>query len=181
MVDRDYIEIETKILDVDVESVSTRLTEMGAVKVYDGVRLITYLDTDDRRLQSKGQILKVTDEGSVKVSISTPIEGHVTNTEQIKYKASRRKEAIDLLDRLGFRSFAEVRQRRISYELDGIDVDIDLFPQIPPFAEVDMADNPLPLDTFLGQLGIAANKRVVMSTPEVYNHYEKDLFELFKT
>ncbi len=181
MIDRDYVEMETKILDIDVESVSARLTKMGAAKVYDGERLITYLDTKDRRLQSKGQILKVTDEGSVKVSISTPIEGHATNTEQIKYKASRRKEAVDLLDRLGFRAFAEVRQRRISFELDGIDVDIDLFPQIPPFAEVDMADNPLSLDTFLEQLGIATNKRVIMSTPEVYKKYDKDLFELFKT
>lgn len=176
--DPDYIEKETKILEVDTETVGTQLKEMGAVVVYDGERLITYLDTEDRKLQGKGQILKITDEGSIKVSISTPLEG--TDTEQIKYKASRRKEAIDLLDRLGFSAFAEVRQRRISYELDGIDVDIDLFPGIPPFAEVDMADNPLSLDTFLEKLGIASNKRVVMSTPEVFNKYGKDFFELFK-
>lgn len=178
MIDPDYVDKETKILAVDVEGISSRLKEMGAEMVYDGVRQVTFLDTDDGRLQSNGQTLKVTDEGSIKVSISTPVDGD--EKEQIKFKASRRKEAVDLLERLGFRPFAEVRQRRISYELNRIDVDIDLFPEIPPFAEVDLRDNDMSLDKFLTELGIASNERVVMSTPEVYKRYGKEFFDLFK-
>jgi adenylate cyclase, class 2 len=176
--DPDYFEKETKILDVDVESVSQKMSDMGAVMVFDGERLITYLDSKDGSIRSSGRVLKITDEGTTKVSLSTPVDND--ENEQIKFKVSRRKEAQDFLSRLGFSAIAEVRQRRISFELDGIDVDIDLFPEIPPFAEVDMADNPLPLEDFLKQLGIATNERVVMSTPEVFNKYGKDFFELFK-
>lgn len=176
--DPDYIEKEIKILNIDVDTLITKLEEIKAKKVFDDERTITYLDNDEERLKNMGSVLKITDEGTIKVSLSTQID--TDETEQIKFKASRRKEAIDLLGRLGFKPKAELKGRRISFELEGIDIDIDVFPEIPPFVEIDLGINETPLEDFLKTLQIVDKERVTMSTPDVYEKYKKNFFELFK-
>ena len=71
--DPDYFEKEVKILDVDINDLVQRLESINAEKVFDDERTITYLDNEEGKIKNSGQVLKVTEEGSVKVSISTPL------------------------------------------------------------------------------------------------------------
>ncbi len=179
----EYKEHEIKVLDVDIEQLVEKLDEIGAKKVYDDERTIITLDTPERMfLNKRDKLIRITDEGNIKVTM------HVNQSkpeikEGIKFKTSRLKETMDFFHELGLDSISKVKAKRISYELGKIDFDIDKFPVIPAFLEIDMEfleEEGYKLDELLKKLGLENNKIVVMGTEDIHNLYGKDYFEEYK-
>lgn len=91
----EYKEHEIKVLDVNIDALTEKLEKIGAEKVYDDTRTIIALDTEDRYfLKQKDKLIRVTDEGSIKVTM------HVNQSRPeikagIKFKTSRLKETMD--------------------------------------------------------------------------------------
>jgi adenylate cyclase class 2 len=100
--------------------------------------------------------------------------------KEIKLFVSRKEECISLLQTLGYIPVSEVKARRISLEWQGIDFDIDEFPQIPPFMEIDLGESKYTLQDILQKLYLEKNEIGEMSTPDVYKKYGIDYFNLFK-
>jgi len=175
----DYYENELKILDVDVVGVCEKLEYAGAKKVYDGLRTISVLDKNGELL-AEDKLLRVTEEESVKVSLHIN-NSRVANKQVIKYKVSRVKEVLDLFKGLGYARVAEARARRISYEWEGVDFDIDIFEVVPAFLEIDIGDgSEKNLAEIMNLLGLKERDAVQMGTEEIFAHYGKDYFEEFK-
>lgn len=179
----EYKEDEIKILDVDVEHLKLKLEELGAKKVYQDYREVISLDTSDRELLTKkDKLIRITDEGSVKVTM------HVNQSKQdekqeIKFKVSRMKEVIDFFAELDIKPVTEVKEKRTSYELGKVDFDIDEFPKIPPFLEIDkefLESEGYTLDELLEKLDLTNNKVVVMGTEDIHSLYGIDYFEVYK-
>lgn len=168
-----YPNVESKVLDVEVEGLIARLRGIGAKEVFDAERIITHLDDGTGRL--KGKNLKLTEEDKLKLSIDTG-EEHST----VKLFVSRKAECIDMLAELGIRPVAVARARRTSFEWEGVDFDIDQFPGIPPFLEVDVSESVHSLEEVLKSLGLEVKERGMLSTPQVYERYGLDYFERFK-
>lgn len=179
-----YKEHEIKVLDVDIESLTKKLEEIGAKKVYDDVRTIIALDTSDNYfLNQKDKLIRVTDEGSIKVTMHV----HQSKPEikaGIKFKTSRLKETMDFFHEMGLDPISKVETPRISYELGKIDFDIDKFPAIPPFLEIDVEfieEEGYTVESLLKVLGLENNKVVVMGTEDIHKLYNVDYFEAYKT
>ena len=181
----EYIEHEVKVLDVDIEKLKLKLKleEIGAVKVYDDVRTIIALDTEDRMfLNKKDKLIRVTDEGSIKVTM------HVNQSKPeikkgIKFKTSRMKETLDFFKEMEINPISKVKADRISYELGKIDFDIDKFPKIPAFLEIDieyLKEEGYSLQSLLALLGLQNNKIVTMGTEDIHKLYGLDYFEEYK-
>lgn len=178
----EYKEHEIKVLDVDIDSLTKKLEEIGSKKVYDDVRAIIALDTEDKHfLNHEDKLIRVTDEGSIKVTM------HVNQSKPeikagIKFKTSRLKETMDFFHEMGLNPISKVRVPRISYELGGIDFDIDSFPAIPPFLEIDIEHiekEGYTVETLLKKLGLENNKVVVMGTEDIHKLYNIDYFEVY--
>lgn len=179
----EYKEHEIKILDVNIKEVVEKLERLGAKKVYDDNRTIIALDTEDRKyLNQYDKLIRVTDEGSIKVTM------HVNQSkpdikEGIKFKTSRLKETMDFFEQMGLKPISKVSAHRLSYELGKIDFDIDEFPKIPPFLEIDieyLEEEGYSLDDLLKKLGLENNKMVVMGTEDIHKIYNIDYFEAYK-
>lgn len=179
----EYQEKEIKVLDVDVETLTKKIEEIGAKKVYDDVRTIIALDTKDKQfLNQKDKLIRVTDEGSIKVTM------HVHQSQpdikaEIKFKASRLKETMDFFHEMGLDPISIVKAPRVSYELGKIDFDIDSFPAIPPFLEIDIehiAEEGYTVEALLKKLGLENNKVVVMGTEDIHKLYNIDYFDNYK-
>lgn len=179
----EYKEHEIKVLDIDIEKVVKNLDKLGAKKVYEDTRTIIALDTDDKMfLNQKDKLIRVTDEGSIKVSM------HVNQSkpeikEAIKFKASRLKETMDFFHEMGLNPISKVEAKRISYELGKVDFDIDKFPAIPAFLEIDiefLEDEGYTLESLLKELELEDNKYVVMGTEDIHKLYGLDYFEQYK-
>lgn len=173
-----YIEQEVKILDVNVEVLCSKLRELGAVEVFNADRVITHFDAADGHLTKEGKTMKLTEEGKLKLSIGGAAE--TGQKETVKLFVSRKQEAVDFLARLGIKPISESTSRRISFEWSGIDFDIDQFPKIPAFLEIDLGESGMALQDVLAKLGLEKNQVVEMSTPDIYEKYGHNYFELFK-
>jgi adenylate cyclase class IV len=55
-----------------------------------------------------------------------------------------------------------VKSHRISYELGNIDFDIDKFPNIPAFLEIDIENLEISVEELLKKLDLDSNEVVVM-------------------
>lgn len=179
----EYKEHEIKVLDINVQELVKKLEKIGAKKVYDDDRTIIAIDTSERMfLNKQDKLIRVTDEGSIKVTM------HVNQSkpeikEGIKFKTSRLKETMDFFHELGLDPISKVKAKRISYELGKIDFDIDEFPVIPAFLEIDIEfieEEGYTLEQLLKELGLENNKTVVMGTEDIHNLYGKDYFGEYK-
>lgn len=179
----EYKEHEIKVLDIDVEKVIEKLEVIGAKKVYDDTRNIIALDTKEKTYLNKyDKLIRITDEGSIKVSIHIN-QSNPEIKEAIKFKASRLKETMDFFHEMGLDPISEVKAPRISYELGKIDFDIDKFPKIPPFLEIDIENleaEGYTMDSLLKELCLQNNKIVVMGTEDIHKLYGIDYFEAYK-
>jgi len=165
--------MEIKILDIDLKDIGRKLLSLNAKKVFDEVRTISYFQNIQ---DNKEPFLKLTEEGD-KLKLSSKVKELDT---EIKLFVSRKAECLKLLSTLGYFPISKVEARRTSYELGSIDLDIDEFPGIPPFLEIDMGNNPpITQEKLIAQLGIEKNKRGDMSTPEIVNSYGKPYFEMY--
>lgn len=179
----EYKEHEIKVLDIDIDSVTKKLEEIGAKKVYDDIRTIITLDTEDKYfLNRKDKLIRVTDEGSIKVTM------HIHQSQPdikagIKFKTSRLKETMDFFHEMGLDPISKVSASRISYELGKIDFDIDNFPAISPFLEIDIEhinEEGYTVESLLRKLGLENNKIVVMGTEDIHKLYNIDYFQVYK-
>ncbi|HUW22240.1 MAG TPA: hypothetical protein VMW41_06275 [Candidatus Bathyarchaeia archaeon] len=173
-----YLEKEFKVLDVSLEKLAIAFKKIGAKKVFDGQRLFTTFDYPALRLNRKGQDVRLTEEAKLKLSFSSRINPKAK--EVIKLFVSRKKETVDFLDRLGLVPIAECQSHRTSWEWKGIDFDLDQFPQIPPFLEIDVNDSNLSFKQVLKLLGLESHEVATLGTKEVYSKYGKDYLKLFK-
>ena len=179
----EYKEHEIKVLDVNVEELEKRLEQLGAKKVYDDVRTIIALDTPERTyLKEHDKLIRVTDEGTIKVTMHVN-QSNPDIKEGIKFKTSRMKETMDFFHEMGLDPISKVQAHRVSYELGKIDFDIDKFPEIPAFLEIDieyLEEEGYALDELLKELGLLNKRVVLMGTEDIHRFYDIDYFEVYK-
>lgn len=179
----EYKEHEIKVLDIDVESLIEKLKEIGATEVYNDTRTIIALDTVDRHfLNKEDKLIRVTDEGKIKVTMHVN-QSKPEEKEAIKFKTSRLKETLDFFYELGLTPISNVKEKRISYELGKIDFDIDKFPAIPAFLEIDtehLEEEGYTFEEILKVLKLENNKIVKMGTEDIHKIYDVDYFEVYR-
>lgn len=180
-----YKEQEIKVLDINVENLCEKLERLGAKKVFDGDRIFTTLDTEEKTYLQKDIMIRLTEEEKLKLSVSTNNSKSSTGEkETVKLFVSRKKETIDFFKALGILPISEVKTHRISYELETkkgiVDFDIDTFPDIPSFLEIDLENLVQTIEELLETLNLSQNKIVDCGTEEIYKIYNIDYFEKFK-
>lgn len=171
------VETEYKILEIDPEKLAGIMADIGAQKIYDDVRTITYFDHVDHSQVKASEGIKLTEEGKLKLEHTQKDVSGQSNS--VKVFVSRKAEVVEFLKRLGLQPITKVQARRISYEFDGVDLDIDCFPGIPPFMEIDLGDSKISLKDMLDRLGLEKRDAIIATTPEVFESYGKDYFAEF--
>lgn len=157
----------------------------GAKKVFDGDRVFTTFDTLDNSYLQKDILIRLTEEDKLKLSVSTNnSKSSLGEKRTVKLFVSRKEETIDFFKALGLFPIAELKQHRISYEVETtkgiVDFDIDTFPFIPPFLEIDLENLDRDFTLLLEELDISSNKHVDFGTEEIYKLYGIDYFKKFK-
>jgi adenylate cyclase class IV len=139
--------------------------------------VITYFDTHERFLARAKEGIKLTEEDKLKLEHTRKTSDG--NSDTVKVFVSRKREVVEFLKRLQLQPITEVKASRISYELGSIDFDIDTFPGIPAFMEIDLGGADQSLEELLGSLGLEKHEVIVATTPEIFQRYGKDYFKEF--
>ncbi len=179
----EYIEQEIKVLDIKMEQLIQNLVELGAKKIYDDFRTIMVLDTEDKTfLNEKDKLIRVTVEGNVKVAMYTH-QSDPEKKEVMKLKTNNLRETMDFFHELGLDPITRVSAQRISYEIGKITFDIDFFPLIPPFLQIDirnLQEEGYTLEELLKKLGLENHQVVVMGPESIHQLYHVNYFDAYQ-
>lgn len=175
-----YIEKEIKVLNVNIEQTKKRLEEMGAQMVFNNKRMISTFDYYDNRCLKNDLLIRLTVENK-NVKITTHLNNSKDNRKIIKIHPFEDETICkDFLNALGLEEQTKLESYRVSYELGRIDFDIDQFPGIPPFMEIDIEFLDIPLKELLKKLNLEENQVVFCGTESIFALYGLNYYSLFK-
>jgi adenylate cyclase class 2 len=166
------IEHEAKILDIDPEALHNRITELGGTTIgtYSMRRYVYDINPADQtrwiRLRDNG----ITTTLAVKQITSDAIDG----THETEVTVSDFDTTNALLAQLGYTPKSYQENTRTTYNLDGVELDIDTWPRIPPYLEIE-ADSPATIYDTASRLGYTKHDLTSQNTTKIYAHYGIDL------
>lgn len=129
------IEYELRVLEIDKEKMIEKLQILGAIKKgeYHQRRYVYDLRPVENgkwiRLRTNGEITTLT----YKDIVSNTIDG----TKEVEFEVEDFNKANEFLERIGFFNRGYQENDRIQYFLDGVEIDIDSWPMIPTYMEIE--------------------------------------------
>lgn len=130
-----HTEYEVRILEIDKEQVIKRLEELGAEFQWDHIQrryvydFIPKIDGKWIRLRTNGDKSTLT----IKNLVSSKIDG----TQELEVQVDNFERTNLILKELGFEPKGYQENRRCQYLLNGVEIDIDSWPRIPTYLEIE--------------------------------------------
>jgi len=182
-------EIEAKFLDIDPNEIQQKLKLAGATRLFDRMYRRRVFDYPDLRLDKIGAWLRLRDEGDkvtlafkqrIGVKSYDNISKNDDGMEEVEITVSDFDKTAELIKAVGLVEKFYEENRRIRYMLGGVEVDIDFWPQLEPYLEIE-GPSWEEVDGAASKLGLnPADKKIVV----VYQLYkmtgieEKDYSEI---
>ncbi len=132
-------EIEARFLEINKEELIKKLSEVGATDLgEDFLEEVIFYDKDLKwKAEGKRFIrLRKNNNGTLLTYKHFTAES-IDGAEEIEISVDSFEKAGILLDRMGFLAFRHQQKKRRSFELDGVKIDIDTWPQIPTYVELE--------------------------------------------
>ncbi|MFD1321980.1 hypothetical protein [Micromonospora sonneratiae] len=166
-------EYEAKVLDVDPVKIAETIVSRGGRQVGETTlqrRYVYDLATGDGT-----RWIRLRDTGSgATLAVKEIRHDGIDGTDEIEVGVDRFEVANDLLGRIGFVAKSYQENRRTSFVLDGARLEVDEWPLIPPYLEIE-ADS---RDAVLGVaavLGFNEAELTAENTLKIYSRYGIDL------
>lgn len=167
------IEFEAKILDISVPVIKARLKKLGAKKVSErNMRRYVY----DIIPGNKGKWIRLRDDGE-KITLTVKEihdDSRIDGTEELEVEVGDFDTTNQILNALGFFHKAYQENRRTSYLLGNTHVEIDFWPKIPPYVEVE-GSSKAEVERTVKSLGFALSETTSINTYDVYKKYGIDI------
>lgn len=175
-------EYELKFLEVNVEELEKKLLSIGAEKVgeYDFFRInFDYPDFSLRkihawlRLRTDGKETTLTYKQNIK---GDSIDGKTKNIgcKEVEIKIDNFENGKALLEALGFVSFVIEKNRRIKYKKGDVIYDIDSWPFIPTYLEIETISYEKAKEV-AREIGLDGEQGIIGSAGSVYKMYGYDI------
>ena len=130
-------ELEAKWLDIDHDEFRKKLIQLGAKPVRPKTDM-TRVVFDPPGCDSTYEWARVRDEGDrITMSYKRTDNRGLTGTKEVCLVVDSFAVAVDFLLATGFRQKAFQETRRETWELDGAEIDLDEWPWLPPFVEIE--------------------------------------------
>lgn len=160
------IEYEMRTLEISIENIISRLEKMGAEKkgVYYQKRYVY-----DFIPPQKGRWIRLRSNGlSTTLTIKEIKSLRIDGTNELEIVVSDFDETNRILQKLGYvpRTFQE--NFRIEYSLNGVNFDVDKWPRIPPYMEVEGSSEKEVLDA-INALNIPHDKFTTKDVDSIYS------------
>ncbi|MGY2029828.1 class IV adenylate cyclase [Nocardia gipuzkoensis] len=166
------IEHEAKILDIDPETIEQHIVGKGGRRLGERfMRRYVY----DITPGDESKWIRLRDNGNgttlaVKQITSDAIDG----THEVEVSVDDFAATNALLELLGFTAKSYQETKRVSFELDGAQLELDTWPRIPPYLEIEAATKD-EVVRIAGLLGFAEADLTGENTIKIYARHGIDL------
>lgn len=168
-------EIECRLLDVNVEELIAKLKGNGATFIGDWIQSRNCYDFNP--IKEKSWIRLRTNGIETTLTIKEIDSAKIDGTKECEIVVSDFDTTDELLNKLGYFARSKQENRRIRYVLDDVEIDIDLWPQIPTYAEFE-AQNEESIRNVCKKLDIDFDKLVTTDVDSIYKLYGIELSRL---
>lgn len=138
-----------KILDIDAEATIARLQALGADCLFKGRVLCLHFDDAAESLRAKGELFRLRrwvgeagHEGYFEICYKGPkqiVEGCKVR-EEIETTVEDADRFESMMKAMGYHVTMDNEKRRRSYAWNGVRVDVDEYPQVPAYLEIEGRD-----------------------------------------
>ncbi len=169
------IEIEVKILEINVENVVAKLKALGAKRIGEKIQRRFVYDFNPKKENS--WIRLRTDGAKTTLTVKEIHNDGIDGTKELEVVVDDFEKTNLLLEKLGFIAKGYQENKRISYVLDNVEIEIDFWPRIPPYLEIE-AKTISEVEIMLKKLGFDILQSTSIGTIKVYKKYGIDLEEI---
>ena len=169
-------EYEVRVLEIDEKEIIDKLEKLGAEKEgeYEQKRFVYDVKPVDEnkwiRLRTNGKKTTL----AFKEIVSNTIDG----TKEVEFEVSDIDTAKEFMKSIGFdyRNYQE--NKRIRYILDGVEIDIDSWPMIPTFMEIE-GESEEQVRKMLEKLDVDKSKITALNCNDIYkNIYNTEVLKI---
>ena len=153
---------------INENNFSSILDKDNFLEILNDKNLISFVQNFHNNPQKWIRLRKTNDNTTITVKhILAPDETCIQQMLETELEVSNMTEANNLLEALGFYHRNDEEKERISYNLFDHTIDIDTWPGIPTYVEVE-GDSQEDLSQFLSKLGYSLSDTVSCSPDEIY-------------
>ena len=173
-------EIEAKFLDIDHAKFRAKLRELGAVRTKKPTLMTRAVFEDATgEMTARGGWAHVRDEGNqITMSYKQTNNFSLTGTSEICLKVDNFANAVEFLKNIGLKQKSFQETRRESWTLDGAEIDLDEWPWLPSFIEIEAPDEKI-FASVAKKLGLNLANSLSAAVDRVYaKYYDVDFAEV---
>ncbi|MEI8410605.1 MULTISPECIES: CYTH domain-containing protein [unclassified Kribbella] len=166
------VEFEAKVLEVEPDGMADSILRAGGRRVGDALmrRYVYDIQAGDR-----SRWIRLRDAGTaVTLTVKEIAHDGIDDTTETEVVVGDFETTNELLGRMGFEAKSYQENRRVSFELGGARLEIDWWPLIPPYLEIegDSCEHVVGVGKLLG---VSEDRLTGENTVKVYARYGIDL------
>ena len=169
-------EIELKILNVNEEEIEKKLVLLGAKKKSDVIIKEKIFDFEDNRISKNNELFRLRKNGDkieITYKYSKENDKEFLDHEEIETEIKDFEIMIEIIERLGLKIIKDREKRRISFILKDVHFEIDKYPEIPAYLEIE-AQNKGDIKKLVEELGYSMKDTTSKTATQVLKQYEVD-------
>jgi adenylate cyclase, class 2 len=167
------VEYEAKVLDVEPASLTDLILARGGQQVSNTILQRRYVY--DVTPGDHGRWIRLREaDGKATLTVKSVTHEGIDGTYEIEVAVDDFHTTNELLGMIGFKPKGYQENRRTSFTLDGAALEIDEWPMIPPYLEIE-AENSAEVIRVASLLGYSEDQLTSENTTNVYARYDIDL------
>lgn len=168
-------EIETRFLDINKDELIKKLALLGAVdKGEEKLEEIIFHAADMSWIGKRKFVRLRKTKNKIKLTYKENTEQTVDSAREIELEVSDMEKCSKFFEKVRLKEMRKLEKYRHTFELGDVVVDIDRWPEIPAYMEIEGPRIEL-LKNFCDKLGFDWGKRFDGDAREVFRHYGYDL------
>ncbi len=131
-------EIECRFLEINKDALVKKLLELGAKDEGEKTLEETIIYDPELAWKAKGRFIRIRRNGDdIRLTYKNHAEHLVGGTTEIEFVIDDHKKAEALFESIGFVSYRHQQKKRHTFRLNDVTVDIDTWPRIPTYVELE--------------------------------------------
>lgn len=177
------LEKEIKILEINREEIVSKLTELWAEKTFEGFIHDVYYDFPDdapkNKMDANGRMFRLRRKWEEHIYTIKNKRKELKKTEWVIAKDEHETSITNIesfakvLEKYGMEKVREKKKYRVSYQLNNMEFDFDLYEWIPELLEIEWPDGDT-IQSWVVKLGLENYEQMLGWSRKIFKHYGVD-------
>ncbi|MEK7590035.1 MAG: class IV adenylate cyclase [Patescibacteria group bacterium] len=171
-------EIETRFLNINKDEFVKKLISFGAIDKGEEKLEESIFYDQEMSWKGKGKFVRLRrTKNKTQLTYKTNVKQTADSAREIELEVSDFNKCSEIFQNIGLKAIRQIEKYRHTFELDNIIFDIDTWPKIPTYIEIEGASLGS-LKNACKQLSLDWEKRFDGDAREVFKHYGHNLDNL---